>query len=276
MIETNICTTVVSASDSIYQYWQTELLWESFKESKQPGNFLGLINSQSETPENKFSCPVLVTKPYSIHPVTNDDYPPYNKPASICQWLNKEKCYRGSVLLIDPDCIFTRSLVRFPKSKKTFCDQTWYLDPKSDTGNYLVKRFCRKNAGIVAPSMIPVFILKEDLAEMSARWLEITESIRSDSESKEKAGWVAEMWAYSIACAEYGISQTLEKLSCYPNDEHIQSIIHYCYDSVSAKSTFNKRYYKPWENTNFNEDGAKNPAKILNQKLNSLAAMKRI
>jgi hypothetical protein len=265
---------LVSASDSVYQHWQIEFLWESFKESGQTGNFLALIAKDSENLKNNFSCPLLETTTYSPHPLTKDDYSPFNKPASIIQWLSKENSYEGSILLIDPDCIFVNPIIRKPESRKTFCDGASYLDPNSQVGSYLIKRFCRRNSSMVAPALIPVFILMEDLADISARWLEVTEQIRFDKESKQKAGWVAEMWGYSIACAERGIVQEIDNMSCYPNDEELKSIIHYCYDSNSSNGVWGKRKYNPWRNTGFDEEGAKNSAKILNQKLNCFAKKK--
>ena len=94
--------TVFSTTDNPYMNWQSQLLEYSWKEVQQPGELIRLVASGDRTqlPESSIAK-VVHTWPWDLHPVTGDRYLIYNKPASLSQWLAKEKP-EGTVLFIDP------------------------------------------------------------------------------------------------------------------------------------------------------------------------------
>ena len=108
---TGLIYTVFSTSDSPYMQWQSEFLEYSWKQVGQPGELIRLVSSHRPTvPEHRYARSVG-SPSWRIHPVTGDRYPPYNKMASLLHWLRTERP-DGTVLLLDPDCVFTAPIRR--------------------------------------------------------------------------------------------------------------------------------------------------------------------
>ena len=79
--------TVFSVDDSLYQRWQADLFAYSHRKVGQPGPLTRLWSGRGSP--SPFAGLTFQTEPYSPHPVTGDNYPPYNKPSALAGWLEE-------------------------------------------------------------------------------------------------------------------------------------------------------------------------------------------
>ncbi len=116
--------TVISTDDSLYLHWQTQLLLSSMEKVGQPGPLTQLIaTKEKKTRPLIGNVSSFFTTPYSPHPITEDFYPPYNKPASLREWAHATPDKGETLLIIDPDCVFfdsnrSRGSTRSPHCRK--------------------------------------------------------------------------------------------------------------------------------------------------------------
>jgi hypothetical protein len=188
------------------------------------------------------------TTPWSPHPLTGDDYAPFNKPAAIQQWLSKACPAEEGVLLVDLDCIFLAPVSAKVERGRPISQPMSYMDPNSGPGPELVARHCRRPA-LVQAIGIPTLIHRDDLRVLAPLWLAKTEAIRSDQRSRELAGWTAEMWGYTFAAAELGLTHDLTELCVFSTEDRAnRPILHYCYEikDQTGDWRWDKRDYRPW------------------------------
>jgi len=99
--------TVFSTSDSPSMQWQSELLEYSWKHVGQPGELIRLVGTDTGALPGHRHARTIGAPSWQVHPLTQDDYAPYNKPASLLQWLRNERP-DGTVLLLDPSALHPR------------------------------------------------------------------------------------------------------------------------------------------------------------------------
>jgi hypothetical protein len=239
--------TVFSVDGSRYQRWQAELLAYSHRRVHQPGPLTRLWSATKHpTP---FPGDTFRATPWSPHPLTSDDYTPFNKPAAIQQWLTETRPEEPSILLVDPDCVFLAPVRENVDPGRPISQPVSYMYTNGDPGRALVARHCRR-PGNVQGTGLPTLIHRDDLTVLAPLWLAKTEAIRSDPVSRELAGWTAEMWGYMFAAAELGLSHELRDLCVWSTDnEANRPLLHYCYEAKDATGTWrwDKRIYQPWE-----------------------------
>jgi hypothetical protein len=240
--------TVFSAGASLYQRWQAELLAYSHRKAHQPGPLTWLLSS-CEGLHSPFAGDAFLTEPYSPHPLSGDHYTAYNKPKALSAWLEEAPPKEEAVLILDPDCVFLEPLADSVVRGNPLAQPMSYLEPAHERNRAFVKKHCA-NPELVDGVGIPILIHRDDLREVALPWLKKTEEIRDDPESREWAGWIAEMWAYAFAAAEVGIGHTVRELARVPTEDRADlPIIHYCYSSSSPRNDWQwgKRDYRPWE-----------------------------
>jgi hypothetical protein len=251
--------TVFSTTDSPFQQWQSELLEYSWKQAGQPGELIRLVATDKSTlPAHRYAR-TIATPSRQLDPTTGDDYAPYNKPAGLFHWLSTERP-EGTVLLVDPDCVFRESICRevaegFPVAQK------WIgLSPTADAlGWGLDRRFAFLEAHGVRPSiraqlgMIPTLIHTRDLERIASRWLELTALVRQEvADRRGRRMWESDMFAYAIVTAEAGLVHELTSLGICtnwsPDDAVDAPIIHYCQpiEDRQGEPIWSKYDYLPW------------------------------
>lgn len=253
--------TVFSTSNSPYMQWQSELLEYSWKQVGQPGELIRLVATEGyqKLPTHRYARSVA-TKSWQIHPVTGDDYAPYNKPASLLEWLETEQP-DGTVLLLDPDCVFRAPLRREVSEGKPVA-QRWVGIGHSPGGDGfgLGPRFAFLESHGVRPGtpaqlgMIPKLIHTRDLERIAARWLELTALVRQEVADQEgRRMWESDMYAYAIVAAEAGLVHELASLGICTNWSPAEApnapIIHYCQaiEGKGGELLWSKHRYRPWE-----------------------------
>jgi hypothetical protein len=252
--------TVFSTSDSPYQQWQSELLEYSWHQVEQPGELIRFVATTGATalPAHRYAR-TIATPFRGTHPGTGDDYAPYNKPAALSHWLDTERP-DGTVLLLDPDCVFLRA-IRREVSEGHPVSQKWIgLSHQADGDGFaLDQRFAFLEERGVRPrtraqlAMIPTLIHTRDLKRIIPRWLEMTALVRHEvTDSDGRRMWESDMFAYAIVTAEAGLEHELTSLGICtnwsPDDAVDAPIIHYCQaiKATEGDSLWSKYDYRPW------------------------------
>lgn len=233
---------VFSIDGSRYQQWQADLLAYSHRRVGQAGPVTRLWSSDGRP--TAFAGRTFRAAPYSPHPVSRDDYAPYNKPSAVLSWLRTSPPTDDTVLLLDPDCVFVASFTVEANRGEPIGQPLGYMRPDAT----VIARHCRRPRAVQGIG-IPIVIHRDDLTALAATWLEKTESIRDDRRSCARVGWVAEMWGYAFAAAELGLRHRRRVLARFPTEDRTDlPLIHYCYASTDAEGcwSWDKRSYRPW------------------------------
>lgn len=241
---------IISAEDNPYQIWQLKLLSYTHQRVGQSGPLVFLLatpNKESSLDLGNHSQ-VIPSRLLSKHPVTGDFYPPYNKPASLLDYLSSVPPSDHIYLLLDPDMIFVSSWDPDLIKDRPIGEDTLYMNPYKDPGPFLIPRYCRRNHHLVQPLGFPIVIHDHLLRDIVDRWYLLTENMRSDVSTRSKAGWVSEMWAFTIACAEAGLVFQVQRNCSFSHDRQLnRPLIHYTYQTKSPSGyLWNKRNYTPW------------------------------
>jgi hypothetical protein len=242
--------------------WQSDLLEYSWKRVEQEGVLIRLVatDDPKSLPAQKYAhC--IATRLWDIHPDTGDAYLPYNKPASLLEWLFRDRP-EGTVLLLDPDCVFRKPVLQrvaagFPASQawvKFTMDRPSAEHPFGlGTGFSFLNHHCARTDLGTEAVMIPTLIHTSDLRRICARWLELCGLIRQNFRNAEGLPiWEADMYAYLVACAEYGLQHKPMSLGIctnwQPEDAPEAPIIHYCQPILNkaGQEIFTKHHYAPW------------------------------
>ncbi|MFN0264529.1 PqqD family protein [Tepidamorphus sp. 3E244] len=277
--------TVFSTNVSPYMQWQSELLEYSWKRVGQEGALVRLVATDrpDRLPQHKYARSVA-TKLWDVHPGSGDSYPIYNKPASLLEWVYTERP-EGTVLLLDPDCVFRRPVTR-RVSPGAPIGQNWVdlsvgmASAESPFG--LGERFgflndhCAATDSRIDPVMIPKLIHTSDLRRIAARWLELCAVVRDNLRSGDgNKVWESDMYAYLAACAEYGLHHEQATLGICPNWDPVLApdapLIHYCQEifDTDGGSIFAKGRYEPWTRLDASQPAAREDGRDLVEIINA-------
>ena len=274
--------TVFSTTDSPYMQWQSELLEYSWKKVGQPGELIRLVatDTPEALPTHQYArC--VATRPWGQHPQTGDDFAPYNKPASLLEWIYRERPY-GTLLLLDPDCVFRQSVETEVVPGKPI-GQHW-VDFEMDSGPPFglgerfdgVRRYCLEHDLQADPVMIPNLIHSSDMQRIALRWLELTGAVRQHV--RDHLGdpmWESDMFGFVMASAEYGLKHQLGSLGICtnwkPEDVPNAPIIHYCQPILDREGhqLWGKGVYRPWERVVYASLAAEDYGRDLLELINS-------
>lgn len=265
--------TVFSCTDTLYQYWQSELLAYTYRKVGQPGPLTRLVSTNKEV-KYPFSEKTFKATDYSIHPRSGDKYLAYNKPSALMEWLKQVKPKESTIVVIDPDCVFLSKYVGEVLPGKPKAAYYCYMEPGGELGKLLISRHCRRNRELVQSVGIPVVIHRQDLEIVAPRWLEVTREIRDDKECHNAVGWIAEMFGYAIAAAEAGLKGDVKRLCVFPPEDSVDApFMHYCAASENEAEGFmwHKGIYKPWEQPPMPPPGSPKATLVLAQLLKEAA-----
>jgi hypothetical protein len=225
MIYTVICTDV-----SDYINWQCELLEHTWKRAEQPGELIRLITCPSGTtlPQHDHARVIHIAEPSD----RTGGYLPFERLFALQDWLQSEQP-DGSVLVIDPDCVFRRAIV----------DE---VEPGAPLAQHW--RDLRPRAPAQAATW-PAMIHTRDLEKLMPRWIDATRAVRIAT-----GRWESDMYGLVTASAAMGLRFSLEDAFAgfikWP-DEFVGDapIVHYCQKVVAEDGTliWFKHEYQPWE-----------------------------
>ncbi len=242
MIHSVICT-----DNGPNVHWQSELLEYSWSRVNQQGEIVRLVSCDldTESPLHKYAR-VIRTEPTSIHPESGDHYLPYNRLFSFRQWLDEYQP-EGTVLILDPDCVFRKPLNIEVKDGLPI-GQHWQDFGISDSFRGAMEGLSDVDIDSLPPLTWPALITCGDLRRIIDRWIELTAGIRNKT-----AGWESDMFAFVVACQEHALHFELQNNTAWTPwpDAKVEnaSLVHYCqkiYNSTGEEIWW-KQAYKPWD-----------------------------
>ncbi len=226
--------TVFSAeSGNATSGWQAELLAWSFHRAGEPGPLTMLCSGGND---RVAGCETFATNRWND--LDGDNYPPFNKPLALQDWLSKGGPKCDKVLIVDPDCLWFGTplaewlgVLEIELAPRQALVQSWDYHGG-------LQGFC---AGVKHPLVIPVgiplLIRTDDLAELVPWWIRHTRWIRHTHTMRDPF-WNAEMGGYMLGAAEIGLRQELMRIDCGP-------ILHY-YSWRPCIDGWQKYDYRPW------------------------------
>ena len=211
--------TVFSTTATATMQWQSELLEYSWGRVKQPGELVRLvgIRPHDALPRHRLAR-VIGTLSWSPHPYTSDVYPPYNKAASLLEWLFTEQI-EGTILLVEPNSVFRAAVAKEVEPGDARAT-AWPGLPRKGEGPFglgpsfaFLDRFC-VNRTLAPPGVTsPVLIHSSDLRKLAARWLELMSIVRAETaQSRDGSLDDADEIAYAVAAAEAEIPHAVDDL----------------------------------------------------------------
>ncbi len=249
--------TVFSTAANEPMQWRSELLEYSWGRVKQPGELVRLVAiGRHETLPRHRLARVTATLMWSPHPYTGDVYAPYNKAASLLEWLFAEPV-EGTILLVEPNCVF-----RAPVATEIEPGQARGIASpglsRKDEGPFglgrsfaFLDRFC-VNRTLEPPRVtFPLLIHSSDLRKLAARWLELMSIIRAET-ALQGSGVLgnADEIGYAVAAAEAEIPHAAADLGVDTCAGHSDApLLNYGrpIESDRGQVIWDERIYRSWD-----------------------------
>ena len=246
--------TVFTTGLQAVDHWQAQLLEHSWALARQPGELVRLVaGPQGAAMPVHSLARVVHTASYCPHPYIGDEFRGYDQPASLLQWLVRERV-DASLLVLDPQSLMLEP-VQEEVAPGEAVGNTWRAWPNGGGPFGLDEPYRGLEAYCVNPKLkpprvqFPLMIHSSDLRRMAARWLELTALIRCESRDEEGRDQTAHQVAYTIAAAEYSIPHRERKLAVVPGDRRVdRSLLAYQQPVESARGeiVWDPEAYVPW------------------------------
>ncbi|CAD7697177.1 unnamed protein product [Ostreobium quekettii] len=261
--------TIFSTDCKPYFSFQTMALVHSFARAGQPGKLTRIASCTREdiarmNPEDRNAVQTHFSESWDVHHFTRDEYPPYNRPTGVMDWLAKVNPREEWILMVDPDMLFRRPVTPGALGLTDGWSAGWYYNYLMGTENELamthVPDVAPRNdtyggpVGRRADRTGHYFLLRNaDLRRIAPFWLSFTEDVRfnkdawrltGDSYAKEgEKPWISEMYGYAFAAARSGVWHKLDtEVQAYPSYAVWDSVklIHYGLDHAVPGYSFDK------------------------------------
>jgi hypothetical protein len=248
--------TVFVTTHSARDHWRAELLEQSWIQCGQAGELVRLVAcpANATLPLHRVAR-VVRTLPYDPHPYLADQFPGYNLPAALFEWLITE-AVDATLLLLDLDSVLVKPIAEEVVAGGALGNrwQQWPAGqgpfglgkPYRKLEDYCVNRELKP-----AKVQFPVLIHSSDLHKMAARWLEWTGLIRSTIRLPQGLVLDAHKLAYTLAAAEYHIPHKAQKLATISSERKVEvatAVLDYRLpvESPEGKIVWDPETYQPW------------------------------
>jgi hypothetical protein len=232
---------VVSAENNPYMAWQCKLFYFSCvtRTNHQP---LIIVHDSGREWHSDFydltkaGCAVYPAPSYRVN-THGYDYACRNNPGSLIQAANLLRGRDLSIVLCDPDMIFTSQL-QFPETLSgDFCsymdyDRDFVAEPKRKLG---IARALSAEEKQTLRCGVPYVIPIEGATRIGSSWLEAIDLFTSRN-------WGDIMYAFGLAVTKLGLKINLTHLvdhNYWPDEKLAAPMIHYCH----GDERWNKRHY---------------------------------
>ncbi len=245
--------TVFIAGNSATAHWQASLLEYSWQCSGQPGELIRLFPAASSTPLPVHKLAQVVrTMDWETHPYLLDQCEAYNTPASLLEWLLRDKP-DTTILLLRPDSVFQQPIATELNSGEAIGNGGMQFT-SGDAAFGLANEYRNLQAYCVNRSLelprvqMPLLIHAKDLVKLCARWLELIGIIRMEAHLAAGPAPDAQELAYAIAAAEYRIPHKVEALTSVDAQAHSECpVLSYTQpiESPAGRILFDPATYSP-------------------------------
>ena len=209
---------VVTSNGNRYMNWQTRVLYRSFlrqavAENSALAAFTRILHRTSDD-ELMQEIPTLRFDPLQPDCDVWCSYPVADRADAIARWLETDDAKRHEYVLVgETDYLFMKPLTVSSLPPATSMGFPFgYIVPAHESVRDVVRRHVDDKyrlEDVPQTGNAPQLLRTSDLAKVVPLWVQKTRDIDLDDAAREKLGWVREMYAYSIASAEAGLSHDL-------------------------------------------------------------------
>lgn len=243
--------TAVTASDSVYNTWQSRVMYYWFKKfqggpNSEMGGFTRILHS-GKPDEYMDEIPTFVAQP--LPSGMDQGYIVLNRPWAFVQWLQQADIKEDYILMAEPDHIIVKPIPNLSRDGLGAAFPFFYIEPKKYESK--LRKFFPEDKGPITDidpiGNSPVIVAKESLKKIASTWMNVSLAMKQDPETDKAFGWVLEMYAYAVASALHGVKNILYKdfMIQPPWDTVVGTkyIIHYTYGcdyDMNGKLTYGK------------------------------------
>ncbi|XP_060208844.1 hydroxyproline O-arabinosyltransferase 1-like isoform X1 [Lycium barbarum] len=243
--------TAVTSSDSVYNTWQSRIMYYWFKKYKdeansEMGGFTRILHS-GKADKYMDEIPTFVAQP--LPSGMDQGYIVLNRPWAFVQWLQQAEIEEDYILMAEPDHVIVKPIPNLSKDGFGAAFPFFYIEPQKYE-SVLRKFFPEEKGSITEIDPIgnsPVIVGKEALKKIAPTWMNVSLAMKKDPEADKAFGWVLEMYAYAVSSALHNVGNVLHKefMIQPPWDTQIGKafIIHYTYGcdyDMKGKMTYGK------------------------------------
>ncbi|KAK6119722.1 hypothetical protein DH2020_046541 [Rehmannia glutinosa] len=190
--------TAVTASDSIYNTWQTRVMYYWFKQQKknnpdsEMGGFTRILHS-GQPDRFMDEIPTFVAQP--LPDGMDQGYIVLNRPWAFVQWLQQADIEEDYILMSEPDHILVKPIPNLSRDGLGAAFPFFYIEPKKYE-TVLRKFFPEENGPVTKIDPIgnsPVIVGKDALKKIAPTWMNVSLAMKKDPEADKAFGWVLEM-----------------------------------------------------------------------------------
>lgn len=265
--------TLCTSNGSPYLNFQNRIMYGTYKlVQKQPGGgklvaFTRILHRQKG---DVLMDEVPTWRANPLHPECDTwcEFPVADRPNAVQQWINAAKKDPTMIkapwlLMIETDYVWMKPPVApaAEGSARSLGFPFGYIQPTSPGIESVLRKMFPAERGPLSDvpnsGPAPVLMRWNELFKITPDWERLTKHIEDDKETKDKLGWVREMYAWSIGAALQGVKFDLhlppasKLISQPPADSHLgeAAMFHYTWGTVWSDETgkevwkFDKRFY---------------------------------
>ena len=172
------------------------------------GGFTRVLHDPAGVPDDlSREIPTFVASPLPAG--ADGGYVVLNRPWAFVQWLSAARVDEDFVLMAEPDHLWLRPFQNpCPADGSPAAFPFFYIEPSKEEYLPLVARalgkktgrMTREEAEEIAPvGNSPTWMRARDLADLAPLWLETSQRMFRDAETKKAWGWVLEMYGFTVS-----------------------------------------------------------------------------
>ncbi|EPS57590.1 hypothetical protein M569_17227, partial [Genlisea aurea] len=189
--------TVLTASDAIYNAWQSRVMYYWYKKHKddpdsEMGGFTRILHSGAP---DRFmdEIPTFVAQPLSED--AHKGFIVLCRSWGIVQWLQQVEIEEDYILMAEPDHLIVRPIPNLSKNGFAAAYSFFYIAPTQF--ETILRKYYPLSKGRISDidpiGNSPVIIHKFDLKKVAPTWMKVSLQMKQDPEADKAFGWVLDM-----------------------------------------------------------------------------------
>ncbi|CAI5510231.1 unnamed protein product, partial [Closterium sp. Naga37s-1] len=240
----NVIHVMLTSNGSPYMNWQSRIMYYTYLQvAGQPGSemkhFTRVLHRSTDDALMDV-MPTVRVKPLDPTCDTWCEYPVASRPYAIQQWLESGDVKGEWIFMIETDYIFVKP-VSIPPAGRALGFPFDYIAPQDPNLLPFMRRYYPEPyriEDVPRTGNAPTIMRYDDMMRVVPIWVNVTAGIEGNAESKERFGWVREMYAFSISVALAGVKIDLPPMphaimSQPPADKVVgdAALLHYTWGS---------------------------------------------